>query len=147
MQQGNLNLSWNANTSFYGYVSDNNIYTNLGEQVGVNLAKYNEVEQALIKCKNRLIELGEIKIPKTPDEIIKEQSEMIEKQNIAINQMLAKIEEMTNGYGTTKGNNKLSTGEYEGESEPSSNESIGDSRPNANKNKGGRSKSVPADKE
>lgn len=146
MQQGNLNLSWNANTSFYGYVSDNNIYTNLGEQVGVNLAKYNEVEQALIKCKNRLIELGEIKIPKTPDEIIKEQSEMIEKQNIAINQMLKKMEEMTNGYGTTKGDNQLSTSEYERESEPSSIESVGDGRPNTNKNKGGRNKSVSTDK-
>ena len=146
MQQGNLNLSWNANTSFYGYVSDNNIYTNLGEQVGVNLAKYNEVEQALIKCKNRLIELGEIKIPKTPDEIIKEQSEMIEKQNMAINQMLKKMEEMTNGYGTTKGDNQLSTSEYERESEPSSIKSVGDDRPNANKNKGGRNKSVSTDK-
>ena len=146
MQQGNLNLSWNANTSFYGYVSDNNIYTNLGEQVGVNLAKYNEVEQALIKCKNRLIELGEIKIPKTPDEIIKEQSEMIEKQNMAINQMLKKMEEMTNGYGTTKGDNKLSTNEYERESEPSSIKSVGDDRPNTNKNKGGRNKSVSTDK-
>ena len=146
MQQGNLNLSWNANTSFYGYVSDNNIYTNLGEQVGVNLAKYNEVEQALIKCKNRLIELGEIKIPKTPDEIIKEQSEMIEKQNQAINQMLARIEELSHEYRTTKGNNELSTGELKRESDTSIEQGIGDNRPNADKNKRGRSKSVSTDK-
>lgn len=146
MQQGNINLTWNANTSFYGYVSDNNIYTNLGEQIGVNLAKFQEVEQALIKCKNRLIELGEIKVPKTPEEIIKEQSEMIEKQNQAINQMLARIEEMSREYRTTKGNNELSTRELKGESDTSVEQGIGDNRPDANKNKGGRSKSVSADK-
>lgn len=146
MQQGNINLTWNANTSFYGYVSDNNIYTNLGEQIGVNLAKYQEVEQALIKCKNRLIELGEIKVPKTPDEIIKEQSEMIEKQNQAINQMLARIEELSHEYRTTKGNNELSTRELKGESDTSIEQGIRDNRPDTDKNKRGRNKSVSTDK-
>ncbi|MGN1125557.1 MAG: hypothetical protein ACI4S3_07410 [Candidatus Gastranaerophilaceae bacterium] len=146
MQQGNLNLTWNANTSFYGYVSDNNIYTNLGEQIGVNLAKYQEVEQALIKCKNRLIELGEIKVPKTPDEIIKEQSEMIEKQNQAINQMLARIEDLSNEYRNIKGGNELYTEEHKGESNTIIEPSIDDSRPDANKNKGRCNKSTSADK-
>ena len=50
MQQGNYtNITWNGNNSFVGHVYDNNIYTMTGEQVGVNLAKYQDVEKALLK--------------------------------------------------------------------------------------------------
>lgn len=65
-----------------------------GEQIGVTVQKYKEIEDGLIKCKNRLIELGEIKVPKTPDEIIKEQNEMLQKQNEALNQVLLKCSEL-----------------------------------------------------
>lgn len=99
MQQGNYtNITWNGNNSFAGYVYDNNIYTITGEQVGVNLAKYQDVEKALLKCKNRLIELGEIKVPKTPEQIIQEQSDILEKQTQAINKLLEKVNEYEQHY-------------------------------------------------
>ena len=36
------------NLRFTGYVYDNNIYNYTGEQIGVNMARYQEVEQALV---------------------------------------------------------------------------------------------------
>lgn len=94
MQQGNItSINWNASNFFSGYVADNNIYTYTGEIIGVNLKKYEEVKQALEKCKNRLIELGEIKLPKTPEEIMKEQTALIEKQSDLINKLMEKINE------------------------------------------------------
>lgn len=143
MQQGNLNLSWNTNNQFYGYVADNNIYTYTGELIGVNLAKYKEVEQALMKCKNRLIELGEIKIPKTPEEIIQEQNEMLEKQSNIVNEMMSKyaelqqqMEVLKNGCESTQRPNKLSTTGDEGKSGASVSKSSGDGGSVKDKNKG-----------
>ena len=146
MQQGNLNVNWNTNSSFLVYIQNDDIFSYDGQKIGVVNKKYNDVEQGLIKCKEKLIELGVIKVPKTQEEIIKEQSEMIEKQNQAINQMLARIEELSHEYRTTKGNNELSTGELKRESDTSIEQGIGDNRPNADKNKRGRSKSVSTDK-
>lgn len=81
-----------VNTSnFMGYCYQDGIFNYMGEQIGVTLDKYKEVEQALLKCKNRLIELGEIKIPKTQEEIIKEQSEMIERQQALLNELVSKM--------------------------------------------------------
>ena len=83
MTQANYtNISFNSSNFFSGYVADNNIYTINGELIGVNLAKYQEVEQGLLKCKNRLIELGEIKVPKTQEEIIAEQTSIIERDYV-----------------------------------------------------------------
>ena len=65
-QQGNVtSFSWNANLPFYCYINNEDIYHYNGEIVGVSISKYKQVEEALSKCKNRLIELGEIKLPKT----------------------------------------------------------------------------------
>ena len=96
MQHGNMtiNTSWSNNLNFFGYVNNDDIFTSNGELIGVNLKKYKEVEQALLTCKNRLIELGEIKVPKTQEEIIKEQSEMIEKQSQALNQIMANFQQL-----------------------------------------------------
>lgn len=151
MQQGNLNLSWNTNNQFYGYVADNNIYTYTGELVGVNLAKYQEVEQALIKCKNKLIELGEIKVPKTPEEIIKEQNEMLEKQSNIVNEMMNKyaelqqqMEVLKNGCKSTQRSDKLSPAGDERESRASIDKGSGDGGPVKDKNKGRCNTSTPS---
>lgn len=92
-------INWNNNSMITCYVVDNNILTFNGDVLGVTLAKYNEVEQGLLKCKNRLIELGEIKVPKTQEEIIKEQSEMIETQQRLLNDLIKKME-ANNGHST-----------------------------------------------
>lgn len=91
MQQGNLNVNWNTNSTFLVYIQNDDIYSYEGQKIGVVSKKYNDVEQGLIKCKEKLIELGVIKVPKTQEEIIKEQSEMIEKQQALLNDLVAKI--------------------------------------------------------
>ncbi len=105
MQQGNLNLSWNTNNQFYGYVLDNNIYTYTGELIGVNLAKYQEVEAGLQKCRDKLVELGVIVPEKTPEEIIKEQSELLKKQSEVCNSLMAQMQEMNIKLAELKGGN------------------------------------------
>lgn len=142
MTQANYtNISFNSNNFFSGYVSNNDIYTINGELIGVNLAKFQEVEQGLLTCKNRLIELGEIKVPKTQEEIIKEQSEMLEKQQIVINQMLVTCQQLqeriNNEYTTTDGANKLFASTNEEQSNASTRESTSNDRPVENKNTSG----------
>lgn len=136
MQQGNYtNITWNGNNSFVGYVCDNNIYTMAGEQVGVNLAKYQDVEKALLKCKNRLIELGEIKVPKTPEQIIQEQSDMLEKQTQAINKLLEKVNEYEQHH-------QLITPADSGECQSSTATSTEYSRPDNNQDESGCTESL-----
>lgn len=91
MSMNMTNINWNSNTTFMAFIQNDEIFTFDGQKIGVTLAKYNEVEQGLLKCKNRLIELGEIKVPKTQEEIIKEQSEMIEKQQALLNDLINKM--------------------------------------------------------
>ena len=99
MQQGNLNVNWNTNSSFLVYIQNDDIFSYDGQKIGVVNKKYNDVEQGLIKCKEKLIELGVIKVPKTQEEIIKEQSEMIEKQQALLNDLIIKIGGK-NGFNT-----------------------------------------------
>lgn len=122
------------NLRFTGYVYDNNIYNYTGEQIGVNMARYQEVEQALVKCKNRLIELGEIKVPKTPEQIIEEQQLLLDRQTSAINQLLEKVHELELHH-------QPAPAEHSGEHESCTATSTTDSRPVVDKNKGRRSKS------
>lgn len=137
MQQGNYtNITWSGNNFFSGYVNDNNIYTYTGELIGVNLAKYQELEQALLKCKNRLIELGEIKVPKTQEEIIAEQSAMLEQQSQAIKQLLEEV----NGLKSTR---QLLACQHQGEDKSSVTASVEHSGPHNSKNKG-RCKKIDA---
>lgn len=134
MQQGNYtNITWSGNNFFSGYVSENNIYTYTGELIGVNLAKYQELEQALLKCKNRLIELGEIKVPKTPEEIIAEQSAMLDQQSQAIKKLLEEV----NGL---KSNNQLFALKPQGENQDSPTASVEHSGSVHDKNKRRRKK-------
>ena len=99
MQQGNLNVNWNTNSSFLVYIQNDDIFSYERQKIGVVNKKYNDVEQGLIKCKEKLIELGVIKVPKTQEEIIKEQSEMIEKQQALLNDLITKIGGK-NGFNT-----------------------------------------------
>ena len=122
------------NLRFTGYVYDNNIYNYTGEQIGVNMARYQEVEQALVKCKNRLIELGEIKVPKTPEQIIEEQQLLLDRQTSAINQLLEKVHELELHH-------QPAPAEHSGEYESCAAASTTDSRPVVDKNKGRRAKS------
>lgn len=92
MQQGNItSINWNNTNQFFAYINEGNIYQYDGQLVGVHINKYKEVEDALKKCKDKLIELGIIKMPKTPEEIIKEQTEMIEKQQALLNEIMLKM--------------------------------------------------------
>lgn len=93
------NLQLSNNLTFMAYIQNDEIYSYDGQKWGVTIQKYNEVEQGLIKCKNRLIELGEIKVPKTQEEIIQEQSEMIEQQRALLNDLINKMG-VQNGYTT-----------------------------------------------
>lgn len=119
MTQGNItSINWNGNF-FSGYVADNNIYTYNGELVGVNLAKYQETERGLQKCRDKLVELGVIVPEKKPEEIIKEQSELLQKQTEMCNTLIAKLEQLggLNGLTGTQGDNTVVTNATDNERE------------------------------
>lgn len=117
MAQANFtSVNWNSNNFFSGYVTDNKIYTYTGELIGVNLAKYQEVENALKKCRDKLVDLGVIIPEKKPEEIIKEQSELLQKQTDLCNSLMARMQEMTekmggltNGFERTQNSNTIAT--------------------------------------
>lgn len=137
MQQGNMviNTSWGNNLNFFGYVCNDDIYTNSGELIGVNLKKYQEVEQALTTCKNRLIELGEIKLPKTQDEIIKEQSEMLEKQSETLKQIMTnfqQLQEQLNEHSINSRHSFNVAREHTEQCDTSNQQDVSDIRPVAN---------------
>lgn len=101
---------------FTVYAKEEGLFLFSGEQVGVSLKKYSEIEQALTKCKNRLIELGEIKIPKTPEEIIAEQNEMLTKQGEMLRDMIKQVNDLqskigvsANEYASNTSTSELST--------------------------------------
>lgn len=127
MQQGNYtNITWNGTTNvFAAYLQGDTIFSANGEQVGVSVAKYKEVEEALLKCKNRLIELGEIKIPKTQEEIIAEQQQLLEQQSKAIAQLLEKVET----YGKSTGDVEFHSAEISDKHKASTGQSSDDGRP------------------
>lgn len=152
MQQGNItSINWGAGNSIpvTVFIQNDNIFKLSGEQIGVTIQKYKEIEDGLIKCKNRLIELGEIKVPKTPDEIIKEQNEMLQRQNEALNQVLIKCNELQEklkevSYEQTSITKpiELSSPKHTGESSTSNIESAGDCRPLNDTDKRGCNKST-----
>lgn len=146
MQQGNMtiNTSWNNNLNFFGYVNNDEIYTSNGELIGVNLKKYKEIEQGLITCKNKLIELGAIEIEKTPEEIIKEQSAMLKQQGEALTQIMTsfqQLQEQLNEYTINSRNSFNDTRATAGQSITSNQQDVSDNRPVADKDTGGCTKS------
>lgn len=140
-QQGNFtSINWFNNT-FYCYLNNDDIYQYNGELIGVSLNKYKQVEEALTKCKNRLIELGEIKVPKTQEEIIKEQSEIIDKQAKAFNEMMGMLTELkekvevSHEYTENQEPNKLSATRDEGQVHRGIIEGSGNDRPDRDTDK------------
>lgn len=156
MQQGNItSINWGAGNSIpvTVFIQNDNIFKLSGEQIGVTVQKYKEIEDGLIKCKNRLIELGEIKVPKTPDEIIKEQNEMLQRQNEALNQVLIKCNELQEklkevSYEQTNISKpfEISSPKCTRESSTGNIESLGDCRPLDDTDKRGCNKSIPKSK-
>lgn len=147
-QQGNYtSINWFNNT-FYCYLNNDDIYQYNGELIGVSLNKYKQVEEALAKCKNRLIELGEIKIPKTPEELLKEQTDVIEKQSKLLADVMNELKQMRGNYEprTVESPNELPTREHEGESDTIHEQSSGNDRPKSDTDNGGRQKSIQRSK-
>jgi hypothetical protein len=145
MQQGNMtiNTSWGNNLNFFGFVNNDEIYTSNGELIGVNLKKYKEIEQALLTCKNKLIELGAIEVEKTPEEIIKEQSEMIKQQGQALNQMMEsfkQIQEQINEHSIYSKNSGVYSREHQEQCYNGNQQDVSDTESVTNKNASGCTK-------
>lgn len=148
MQQGNItSINWNMANSFYGYVQDDTIFRFNNEPIGVTMHKYKQVEEALIKCKNRLIELGEIKVPKTQEEIIKEQNAMLEDMISKYQSLQQEVKELKDEQRNVTRNNQLLAKECTSESRDSNLESSGDSRSLNDTNKAGCRKRTSKSKE
>lgn len=123
-QQGNItSINWNMSNSFYGYVQNDAIYTFNNEQIGVHINKYRQIEEALKKCKNRLIELGEIKVPKSQEEIIQEQNAMLDDMIAKYRVLQEEIKELKNEQRLSTRDTELSTEELEAECRNSDSES------------------------
>ncbi|DAB01935.1 TPA: hypothetical protein CPT96_03255 [Candidatus Gastranaerophilales bacterium HUM_10] len=121
------NINWNGGNQFFGYILNNEIYDMNNTKIGVSLDFYTKVEEALTKCKNRLIELGEIKVPKTQEEIIQEQSEMIAKQQQMLQEIIKKVG-VKDGFNTTY--NELDTERETRTSKTNDNKSTKKNKPN-----------------
>lgn len=121
------NINWNGGNQFFVYILNNEIYDMNNTKIGVSLDFYTKVEEALTKCKNRLIELGEIKVPKTQEEIIQEQSEMIAKQQQMLQEIIKKVG-VKDGFNTTY--NELDTERETRTSKTNDNKSTKKNKPN-----------------
>ena len=103
---------------FYGYVNGNQIFSSSWDggqqQVGVTmpahndlLKQYGELTGICETYKKRLVELGEIEIPLTPDEIIQQQAaqiadvqQQLADSRVIMNQFAAKLDELMTQKGT-----------------------------------------------
>jgi hypothetical protein len=133
-QQGNYtSINWGCNT-FYCYLNNDDIYQYNGEIIGVSLNKYKLVEDALLKCKNKLIELGEIEIPKTQEQIIQEQNEMLKNMMQMYKELQQKVE-ANNEYSENQKHTGDVTAGDKGQSDERVIRSIEDNRPNGDTDK------------
>ena len=130
-QQGNYtSINWGCNT-FYCYLNNDDIYQYNGEIIGVSLNKYKVVEEALLKCKNKLIELGEIEVPKTQEQIIQEQNEMLKNMMQMYKELQQKVEG-NNEYCENQKHSRDVTTEPKRQGDEWFNGSVEDNRPNGN---------------
>ena len=128
-QQGNYtSINWGCNT-FYCYLNNDDIYQYNGEIIGVSLNKYKLVEEALLKCKNKLIELGAIEIPKTQEQIIQEQNEMLKNMMQMYKELQQKVEANNEHCENQKHTRDVTAGD-KGQSDERSNGSFEDNRSN-----------------
>ena len=133
-QQGNYtSINWGCNT-FYCYLNNDDIYQYNGEIIGVSLQKYKLVEEALLKCKNKLIELGEIEIPKTQEQIIQEQNEMLKNMMQMYKELQQKVEANNEHSENQKCVSNVATG-AERKSDERFDGSLEDNRPNGDTHK------------
>jgi hypothetical protein len=133
-QQGNYtSINWGCNT-FYCYLNNDDIYQYNGEIIGVSLNKYKLVEEALLKCKNKLIELGEIEVPKTQEQIIQEQNEMLKNMMQMYKELQQKVE-ANNEYSENQKCIRDVTAGDKGQSDERAFGSFEDNRPNGDTDK------------
>lgn len=136
---------------FTAYATEGNIFLISGEHIGVSIAKYQEMEKAFQKCRNKLVELGVIVPEKKPEEIIKEQAELLKKQTDICNNMMEqmqamakKLEGVTNGYQSNQVNSAVITNTEPSETESFTvdRQSSTDSKSDGVTHKGRRSKNI-----
>lgn len=81
-----------------GYIYQVNSFTGQKVQVGVTQQTFDELQKITDGYYNKLVELGIIIPPKSNEEIIKEQQEMMAKMYEAINKLTQKVEELENEH-------------------------------------------------
>lgn len=75
-----------------------------GEAVGIDNQRVEEMQEIIDKYYNKLVELGVIKLPKTPEQIIEEQNQMMHQMLLQMQQLQNEMREMKsngdNGHST-----------------------------------------------
>lgn len=97
------------NSFFGGTIEGDNIMTTdfYGNKstIGVTMKKYQETLDLLNTYYNKLVDLGVIEKEKTPEEVAKEQQEMMKTMMMQMQAMQAKIDSMNEVNHITKENN------------------------------------------
>lgn len=88
-----------AGEYFYAWIKDSKVYARnpAGEPmvVGVLLSKYNEVEATAKSFQERLIELGEIQVPLTQEQMTEQLLTELKEEKMLRNKMALLVEEMS----------------------------------------------------
>jgi hypothetical protein len=77
-----------------------NSFTGQRVQIGVSQQIFDELQKITDEYYNKLVEVGVIVPPKSNEDIIKEQQEMISKMYDAISKLTKKVEDLENGCTT-----------------------------------------------
>jgi hypothetical protein len=83
-----------------GYIYQVNSFTGQRVQIGVSQQIFDELQKITDEYYNKLVEVGVIVPPKSNEDIIKEQQEMISKMYDAISKLTKKVEDLENGCTT-----------------------------------------------
>jgi hypothetical protein len=100
--QENKTIYSNINGQFValvdnGYIYQLNSFTGQRMQIGVTQQTFDELKAITDGYYKKLVEAGIIKEPKTNEQIIAEQQEMMSEMMKAISKLTKKVEEMENG--------------------------------------------------
>lgn len=103
--QENKTIYTNVNGQFVAFCDNGCIYqvnsfTGQRVQVGVTKQTFDELQKITDGYYDKLVELGIIIPPKSNEEIIREQQEMMSKMYDAIDKLTKKVEELENGHST-----------------------------------------------
>ena len=104
--QENKTIYSNINGQFValvdnGYIYQLNSFTGQRMQIGVTQQTFDELKAITDGYYKKLVEAGIIKEPKTNEQIIAEQQEMMSEMMKAISKLTKKVEEMENGRNAT----------------------------------------------